>query len=99
MSTLMFASRCMAVKTTPVQHEEVDYAEMCVRLQEKIGSMENELSLKLQEQQDKYETIMQVMQQEVGRYMSYWQLSIQINELIKLHAMIELTLGLTIVLF
>lgn len=55
----------MAVKTTPIQHQEVDYAEMCVRLQEKIGTMEKELSTRLQEQQAKYETIMQVLQQEV----------------------------------
>lgn len=33
LSTLLFATRCMAVKTTPIQHEEVNYAELCARLQ------------------------------------------------------------------
>ena len=34
LSTLLFATRCMAVKTTPLKHEEVDYADMCSRLQQ-----------------------------------------------------------------
>lgn len=33
LSTLLFASRCMAVKADPIQHEEVNYAEMYARLQ------------------------------------------------------------------
>lgn len=32
----MFASRCMSVKTVPVQHAEVDYAELCAALQAKV---------------------------------------------------------------
>ena len=30
----------MAVKTVPVQHAEVDYAEMCAALQAKLNEME-----------------------------------------------------------
>ena len=55
LSTLLFAARCMAVKVTPVQHEEVDYAEMCARLQARVASMEGVMVEKLQEQQRKYE--------------------------------------------
>ena len=33
LSTLGFATRCMAIKTAPIQHEEVDSTEMCARLQ------------------------------------------------------------------
>ena len=40
LSTLLFATRCMAVKTVPVQHAEVDYAEMCAALQAKLNEME-----------------------------------------------------------
>jgi len=36
LSTLLFATRCMSVKTVPVQHAEVDYAEMCAALQAKV---------------------------------------------------------------
>jgi hypothetical protein len=32
----MFATRCMSVKTVPIQHAEVDYAEMCAALQAKV---------------------------------------------------------------
>jgi len=45
----------MAVKSTPVLHEEVDYAEMCARLQEKISGMEGQMALRLQEQQLRHE--------------------------------------------
>lgn len=31
LSTLLFATRCMAIKAAPVVHEEIDYAEMCAR--------------------------------------------------------------------
>lgn len=55
----------MAVKTTPVQHEEIDYAEMCARLQERIGNMEGEMNRKLQEQQQQYESMLETLRQEV----------------------------------
>ena len=55
LSTLLFATRCMAVKTTPIQHEEVDYADLCVRLQEKISSLESTMTEKLLAQQSKYD--------------------------------------------
>jgi kinesin family protein 3/17 len=55
LSTLLFAARCMAVKTSPVQHEEVDYAEMCANLQAKVNLMEGEMVNKLLQQQESYE--------------------------------------------
>ena len=55
LSTLLFATRCMAVKTTPIQHEEVDYADLCVRLQEKISALEGTMTEKLLVQQAKYD--------------------------------------------
>lgn len=55
LSTLQFASRCLYVKVVPVLHEEIDYADMCVRLQERLGGMEAEMNLKLVEQQERYE--------------------------------------------
>ncbi len=47
MSTLLFASRCMAInQSMPVQHAEVDYAELCVALQAK-GSMDDLINMML----------------------------------------------------
>ena len=56
LSTLSFAARCMAVKTTMVTHEEVDYADMCVKLQEKISTLESQLTLKHMHAQQRYES-------------------------------------------
>ena len=39
LSTLLFASRCMSVKTAPVQHEEIDYAEMCALLRAQLSEV------------------------------------------------------------
>ena len=55
LSTLLFATRCMAVKSNIVQHEEVDYAEMCARLQEKLSNYEGIMMEKLHAQQQQYE--------------------------------------------
>lgn len=55
LSTLLFATRCMAVKTTPIQHEEVDYADLCVRLQERISTLEGSMTEHLLAQQSKYD--------------------------------------------
>ena len=41
LSTLQFASRCMQVKANPVVHEEVDYADLCAKLQTKLAGMES----------------------------------------------------------
>lgn len=62
LSTLMFASRCMAVKSTPILHEEVDYAELCARLQEKIASLEGDFTSRMVEQQEKYEATIEELQ-------------------------------------
>lgn len=57
LSTLLFATRCMAVKVTPTQNEEVDYVEMCASLQSKLNAMEGVMTQKLLDQQSKYEEI------------------------------------------
>jgi hypothetical protein len=57
LSTLLFATRCMAVKTTPIQHEEVDYADLCARLQDKLNGIEAEHAAAMLKQQEKYESI------------------------------------------
>jgi len=68
LSTMLFAARCMAVKTTPVQHEEVDYPEMCTRLQARVAQLEGQMAERALDLQGKYEgTIAQLRSQlEVG---------------------------------
>eukprot|EP01035_Chromulina_nebulosa_P017371 gene17371-22919_t len=65
-STLAFASRCMAVRSSPVVHEDVDYAELCGRLQEKLGNIEEQMSEKLLQQQKKYETIIDDLNKQIN---------------------------------
>lgn len=65
LSTLQFATRCMAVKTTPIQHEELDYAEMCARLQARVSELEEELATKLDRQQAHYESTIRDLHQQV----------------------------------
>ena len=65
LSTLLFAQRCMAVKITPIAHEEVDYAEMCAKLQAQINSMEGKMTEKLLEQQEQYEKTITELNKEV----------------------------------
>lgn len=65
LSTLLFATRCMAVKTTPIQHEELDYAEMCARLQVRVSELEEQLSSKGDEQNKKYEGIIRDLHSQV----------------------------------
>lgn len=55
LSTLLFASRCMSVKLTPIQHSEVDYAEMCAALQAKLNEMEGVTTQRLLQQQEGHE--------------------------------------------
>lgn len=57
LSTLLFAQRCMAVKIAPVAHEEVDYAELCAKLQLQLSTIEETNTAKLLEQQDHYEKV------------------------------------------
>ena len=57
LSTLLFASRCMHVKSNPVQHQEVDYAELCTRMQAQIAEMEKTFYHRELEQQERYEAI------------------------------------------
>jgi hypothetical protein len=64
LSTLLFATRCMAVKTTPVQHSNIDYPELCAQLQEQLNRMEGETARRLNEQAEMYEhTIRQLHEQ------------------------------------
>jgi len=70
LSTLLFASRCMAVKTTPTQHERVDYAEMCVRLQEKISRVESDWMGKMSRQQDYYEGMIRELRSDASSSVS-----------------------------
>lgn len=67
LSTLQFASRCMSVKSTPVQHEEIDFAEMCAKLQEQLSIMEGEMSRRLSEQQEKYEDTIKDLKDQVKK--------------------------------
>ena len=59
LSTLLFASRCMSVRLSPVQHEQVDLAELCARLQERVARMEGEWVGRLAAQQDHYERVIE----------------------------------------
>ncbi len=43
LSTLLFATRCMAVKSSPVLKEEIDYVELCTQLQAKVAIMQRQL--------------------------------------------------------
>ena len=65
LSTLLFAARCMAVKTTPVQHEQIDYAEMCAQLQERLSSVESRLNAKHEKQQMRYQQQIQALQNQL----------------------------------
>jgi len=57
LSTLQFASRCMAVKSKPIVHEEVNYAELCAVLQMKLSNMEGQMNEKLLKQQLMHEAV------------------------------------------
>lgn len=65
LSTLLFASRCMAVKIVPMQHAEVDYVEMCAALQAKVNEMDGEMTKKLLQQQDVFETKIKELSKQV----------------------------------
>jgi hypothetical protein len=65
LSTLLFASRCMSVKTVPVQHAEVDYAEMCAALQARVNEMDGVMTQRLLEQQEMYEATIRDLNNQV----------------------------------
>lgn len=65
LSTLLFAQRCMAVKVTPLQHEEVDYAEMAAKLQAQVNELQSKLSERLDEQQSQYEQTIHDLRQQL----------------------------------
>lgn len=66
LSTLLFASRCMAVRIAPVQHEEVDYADMCAKLQGQVAAMEAEATRRLLDQAEAYEKTIRELNQNVS---------------------------------
>jgi len=55
----------MAVKSTPVQHEEVDFADMCARLQHQLSTVEGQVSAKLNEQAEKYEKTIRNLKEQI----------------------------------
>ena len=57
--------RCMAVKSTPVQHEEVDFADMCARLKHQLATIEGQMNTKMNEQAAKYEATIKNLKEEV----------------------------------
>lgn len=67
LSTLLFASRCMAVKAAPVQHEIVDYAEMCAQLQAQLNAMDSNWTEKMLSQQQHYEDKISDLHAQVNR--------------------------------
>ncbi len=66
LSTLQFATRCMAVKSTPVLHEEVDYAEMCARLQTQVSQIQGQMTEQMLTQQSKYEQTIASLRNQLG---------------------------------
>lgn len=54
------------MKSTPVQHEEVDFAEMCARLQHQLSTVEGQMSAKLNEQSEKYENTIRKLREQVN---------------------------------
>lgn len=64
LSTLQFASRCMSIKSAPVLHEELDYANLCIRLQEQLSTIESDMNNKINEQKIAYDnTIFKLREQ------------------------------------
>ena len=61
LSTLQFASRCMHVKSAPITNEEVDYADLCAHLQEKLAKAESEKNEALAKQAARYEEVVEQM--------------------------------------
>jgi hypothetical protein len=66
LSTLLFAQRCMAVKITPIPHEEIDYAEMCAKLQLQVTELQGNVSEQLMNQQKQYEQMINDLQTQVN---------------------------------
>lgn len=65
LSTLMFASRCMRVASTPItalSHTQVDYAEMCASLQARLAEVEAGHAGELGALQKRYELALLDMQ-------------------------------------
>jgi hypothetical protein len=65
LSTLLFANRCLSVKITPKVHEEVNYAELCAQLQQRLSSIEADMTKKMTEQREHYETVINDLNEKV----------------------------------
>jgi hypothetical protein len=72
LSTLLFATRCMAVKTTPVQHSNIDYPELCAQLQEQLNRMEGETARRLNDQAEMYEQTIRQLHGQVRKCLQEW---------------------------
>ena len=57
----------MLLKTTPIQHEQVDYAEMCAQLQERLSSVESRLNAKHEKQQIRYQQQIRELQDQLDK--------------------------------
>ena len=64
---MLFASRCMHVKSNPVQHEEVDFAELCTRMQAQMADMEKTFYQRELEQQERYEAVIAELVSQVSQ--------------------------------
>eukprot|EP00968_Pinguiococcus_pyrenoidosus_P026010 scaffold7052_cov254-Pinguiococcus_pyrenoidosus.AAC.15 len=84
LSTLLFASRCMQVSSTPVKNEEIDYAHLCANLQARLASLQQSHQSQLQRQKLQYEHVITKLKQHPGALMTPDQ---------KLHAAILCGLG------
>ena len=65
LSTLQFASRCMQVKSVPVQHEEVDYADLCTKLQTQLNSKNELFAMQRTMERERYEGIIHKLAKEL----------------------------------
>lgn len=65
LSTLLFASRCMRVAATPAAvygHSNVDYADLCARLQQRLSSLEAMHAGEVGQLRQRYEAALTEMQ-------------------------------------
>jgi len=57
----------MHVKSNPVQHEEVDFAELCTRMQAQMADMEKTFYQRELEQQERYEAVIAELVSQVSQ--------------------------------
>ena len=57
----------MHVKSNPVQREEVDFAELCTRMQAQMADMEKTFYQRELEQQERYEAVIAELVSQVSQ--------------------------------